>query len=158
VTGTSDPSTRQRDYRKLTTAELVDAITKSRGLITPAAAALGCAPLTIRRRAASSPAIAAALHEARQRTLDLAELALYKAVSTGEPWAVQFILKTLGKDRGYVERQEQRHGGPDGGPLALTVTVVPDADSTPETWAQKLDVLAERQQQEPGPGARRSWD
>ena len=36
----------------------------------------------------------------------MAELSLFKAIQTGEAWAVCFYLKTQGKDRGYVERYE----------------------------------------------------
>jgi hypothetical protein len=38
-----------------------------------------------------------------------AEARLGEAVARGEPWAVTFALKTVGKDRGYVEKVE--HGG-----------------------------------------------
>lgn len=47
--------------------------------------------------------------DAREGMLDDAESALYRAVVQGEAWAVCFLLKTQGKDRGYIERQEHDH-------------------------------------------------
>ena len=35
----------------------------------------------------------------------------------GEPWAVAMVLKTIGKHRGYVERQEVT--GADGGSITV---------------------------------------
>ena len=37
----------------------------------------------------------------------------------GEPWAIQMTLKTIGKSRGYVERQEVT--GADSSPIELIV-------------------------------------
>jgi hypothetical protein len=58
--------------------------------------------------------------------IDAGESALYRATLNGEAWAVQFLLKTLGKSRGYVERVEQRSGGAeDAPPLRFDRTPVP---------------------------------
>jgi hypothetical protein len=40
--------------------------------------------------------------------VDNAESALNRSVLSGEAWAVCFTLKTQGKSRGYIERQEIR--------------------------------------------------
>lgn len=52
------------------------------------------------------PALKKVVNDARQGMLDHGESALYRAVLKGEAWAVCFYLKTQGKARGYVERQE----------------------------------------------------
>lgn len=44
-------------------------------------------------------------HE-RESMLDAAEDSLFSQVKKKSPWATKFILSTLGKKRGYVERQE----------------------------------------------------
>ena len=61
---------------------------------------------TIYRMMERHPDVAEAVDEARDYTTDIAEAALYRAIRRGEPWAVQFYLKTQGKRRGYVERTE----------------------------------------------------
>jgi len=56
------------------------------------------------------------LSDSREGMLDNVESALYKAALAGEAWAVCFFLKTQGKSRGYIERQEVT--GKDGESLA----------------------------------------
>lgn len=36
---------------------------------------------------------------------------LFQAIEDREPWAIAMVVKTLGKDRGYVERTEQALSG-----------------------------------------------
>lgn len=71
-----------------------------------AAERLKVAPLTVYRYAQRHPQIKQAIEDERGKLLDFGESALYSAVVRGEGWAVCFLLKTLGKHRGYVERQE----------------------------------------------------
>jgi hypothetical protein len=52
------------------------------------------------------PALQQILRDAREGMLDDAEASLQAAVLNGESWAVCFFLKTQGKARGYIERQE----------------------------------------------------
>jgi hypothetical protein len=105
------------------------ALTASHGLVSAAAHALGCTPQTVRAHVKRSAVCRDALHDAREATLDLAEAALFKQVAAGEAWAVCFILKTLGRNRGYVERRELT--GSDGGPV-LTRFVVERVDYADE--------------------------
>lgn len=51
------------------------------------------------------------LDEARDSTLDLAESQLFNALRDGDKQSVQFYLKTIGRKRGYVEKQEVEHMG-----------------------------------------------
>ncbi len=82
---------------------VISALQQARGMVTIAARALGCKPQTVRSYIDRYPTIRQALQEERERTLDVGELALYKAVQEGQGWAVTFLLKTIGRDRGYVE-------------------------------------------------------
>jgi hypothetical protein len=96
---------------RYTVAQLTEALGQSKGLVTIAARMLRCDPDTVRNYAKRYPAVAEKIREEREAFLDVAELALLKAVQGGEAWAVCFALKCLGKERGYVERVEQQHSG-----------------------------------------------
>ena len=96
---------------KFTAAQVIDAIRQTKGMLTVAARKLGCDPHTIYRYVREYPTVAAVVKEQRESVTDMAELALYKAIQEGEGWAVCFYLKTQGKGRGYIERQEIEHSG-----------------------------------------------
>ncbi len=102
-----------------TTEQIIDALRIKKGLIYLAAELLHCAPSTIYRRAEHVKSIQEAISDARGHLVDRAEEKLSAAIDAGEPWAVAMVLKTLGKDRGYTERQEIT--GANGGPMQLQV-------------------------------------
>jgi hypothetical protein len=95
-----------RAYRRFSDQEVVAALEATRGLVSLAAARLGCSTEAIYSRARKPGKVAEALTRERERMLDVAELSLYRKVQEGEGWAVCFYLKTRGKHRGYVQRQE----------------------------------------------------
>ena len=70
----------------------------------------------------SSVAIREACDNARGELIDISEQKLRAAVMNGEPWAVAMVLKTLGKSRGYVERQEVT--GANGKPVETKITEI----------------------------------
>lgn len=94
---------------RYTIAQMVEALTVTKGMVSLAAKRLGCAPDTVYRYIKEYPDVAAAKYAEREAVTDMAELSLYKAIQQGEAWAVCFYLKTQGKGRGYVERQEIDH-------------------------------------------------
>jgi hypothetical protein len=53
--------------------------------------------------------------DAEELALDFAETSLHRRIKDGDTYAITFLLKTRGKKRGYVERQETT--GADGQPL-----------------------------------------
>jgi len=91
---------------KYKTADIVTALESVNGMIYLAARKLGCTAQTIYNRMAKSDAIRQAVESSRGELIDISEQKLRQAVLNGEPWAVALVLKTLGKKRGYVERQE----------------------------------------------------
>jgi hypothetical protein len=96
---------------RVKTQRIIDCLKETNGLISLAAKRVPCSPSTIRRRAAAVQSVQAVIDECRGELVDLGELALRRAVVNGEPWAVSLVLKTLGKGRGYVERQEVQQDG-----------------------------------------------
>jgi len=103
------------------TADILKALEETHGMIYLAASALGCSPHTIYRHAAKNPKVQGVIDSYRGKLVDKAELKLEQAVMAGEPWAVTLTLKSLGKNRGYVERQEVT--GADGGDIKHSLTV-----------------------------------
>ena len=88
------------------TENIIKALEKTHGMIYLAAEELGCAASTIYRRADKNKKIQYVIDSHRGKLLDKAELKLEQAVLNGEPWAITLTLKSIGKSRGYVERQE----------------------------------------------------
>ena len=118
--------------RKYSDKAIATALVEASGLVYIAAAALGCAPNTIYNRAKAVAAIAETIDNQRGKFLDTAEVKLRQALLAGEPWAIQFVLRTLGKDRGYSERFE--HTGRDGGAIAF-------ADMTDDELRSEIERL-----------------
>lgn len=92
---------------------------------------IGCNRETIRIRAASSKKLQDIIHEERASILDIAESALYNRVLDGDMRAIEFTLRTIGKDRGYVEKRQEEITGKDGGPIESVVIYIPDNNRDP---------------------------
>lgn len=87
--------------------KMADEIRKAHGMLSIAARSIGCSLATVYRHRDKFEAVRQAIEESRELMTDTAESALFDAIRDGQPWAVQFYLKTIGKNRGYCERQEQ---------------------------------------------------
>lgn len=87
-------------------AQVVAALKGTGGRVYLAAARLKVAVQTVYNYAKRHPEVQEAIEQSRGERLDKAEDTLWQAVEKGEAWAVCFFLKTQGKSRGYVERQE----------------------------------------------------
>jgi hypothetical protein len=91
-----------------TAAQMIEALTATRGMITFAARRLGCAPNTIRRYIKEYPTVAETINELREMEGDAIEIALYdEGVNKRNYNVLMFLAKTKHKGRGYVERTEQ---------------------------------------------------
>lgn len=91
---------------KLTPTEVVAALKATEGMIFLAADQLKVAASTVWRYSKRHPSVKDCIEHLKGKRLDTAESVLWNAVLAGEAWAVCFYLKTQGKARGYVERQE----------------------------------------------------
>jgi len=111
------------------TPDIIAALERTHGMIYLAAKELGCNPSTIYRRADKNKEIQSIIDSFRGQLVDKAELKLEQAVMNGEPWAVTLTLKSLGKNRGYVERQEIT--GADGSAQKIEVEYINSPITTP---------------------------
>ncbi len=92
---------------KTTVADIEPLIAETKGNVAVIARKLGVSRGTIWNRCTESPTLMQALEDARESMIDNAESMLYKKVLSGEDTtALIFFLKTQGRKRGYVERQE----------------------------------------------------
>ena len=94
--------------RRLTDQQIADALRKSLGIQAAAARKLGCSRDTVCVRVKKSPMLQAVIANEYERRVDIAESALFKAVASGEPWAVRFTLQVspYGRKRGYAEQTD----------------------------------------------------
>jgi hypothetical protein len=92
---------------KLKPSQVAEALTRARGLISIAARSLRCSDSTVRNYIDRHEVCRQAVEHARGLLVDVAEARLGMAVERGEPWAVTFCLRTLGRERGYVHQIEQ---------------------------------------------------
>jgi len=104
---------------KVSSKAAIAAIQQAKGNLTKAAEALGIGRATLYRYVNSKLTIKAALDEARESLIDTAENKLADEIEKGNMTAIIFFLKTQGKKRGYVERQEIT--GEDGKPLPISI-------------------------------------
>jgi hypothetical protein len=86
--------------------KIIEALVASKGMVYITAKKLKCSPQTIYNYAKEYPEVQEAIDSARGELTDTAESKLAMAIRKGESWAVCFYLKTQGRNRGYVERQE----------------------------------------------------
>ena len=120
--GILNAPTQTTPKNRITVDLVLAALRASKGMVSIAARRVGCDRSTIYEYIKKYPSVAAALADERETMTDTAELALYSAIQDKEAWAVCFYLKTQGKGRGYVERQELT--GANGAPIEMTVREV----------------------------------
>ena len=104
---------------KFSTDRLITLIDEYSGNLSAVSRALGVNRLTVYRFMEKHPTVKQALSEAREKMIDNVESKLYSKALDGDTTAMIFFLKTQGKSRGYVERQEVT--GADSAPVELIV-------------------------------------
>ena len=92
--------------QRYTSSQVIEAITLARGIKAVAARKLGCSRPTLDSYIDRYPGVRTAYQEAKDTLLDAAESALLTMIDNKEWPAVRFLLITLGKGRGYTERQD----------------------------------------------------
>ena len=115
---------------QFSTEDIIKALDETHGGVYLAAERLGCSHKTIERRAKNVQSVQDVIDKYSGRRVDVGELALDIALANKEAWAIQFILRTKGKNRGYTERQEI--AGADGNAIKILVEYVSNSDETAE--------------------------
>ncbi len=91
---------------------LLEALEQSLGIVTTACKIVGCNRSTFYKYYNNDKEFRASVDELQNMTLDFVESQLHKQIKEGNTTATIFYLKTKGKKRGFVERQEiQMDGG-----------------------------------------------
>jgi hypothetical protein len=83
-----------------------NAIEQAHGLIKPAATSLGVTRKTLYVWINDDEELKDLVMQERESLIDLAESRLFQNVNDGDTVSILFALKTLGKNRGYIEKQE----------------------------------------------------
>jgi len=86
--------------------ELHDLLIKHEGLHALAARELGCTASAVRRRINRNKRLQDLLASLREEVKDYAEHTIMRKVRAGNLDASKFVLSTLGRDRGYITKQE----------------------------------------------------
>jgi len=91
---------------------MLEALDKSLGIVSTAAKTAGIDRTTHYNWLKDDPEYKSAVDQIQEGVIDFAESHLYKLIKEGNPAANIFYLKTKGKSRGYIERQEVEVSGP----------------------------------------------
>jgi len=90
---------------------MLEALEKSLGVVTTAAKIAGIERKTHYRWIQKDSDSKEAVDNVSNVVLDFAESQLHHQIKNGNTAATIFLLKTIGKKRGYIERQEIKHEG-----------------------------------------------
>ena len=103
---------------------MIEALEKALGIVTTACKSVGIERTTHYRYMQDDPEYAQAVKDIENVALDFVESQLHKQIQKGEVSSTIFYLKTKGKSRGYIERQQTELTGRDGGPIEVATRVI----------------------------------
>lgn len=109
---------------------LLKALEKSLGVVTTACQKTDVSRATYYRWLEEDEEFATQAKAIQDVALDFAESKLFEQIQDGSTAATIFYLKTKGKRRGYIERQELEHTG---GEKPVNIKLVIDEDSEPNS-------------------------
>lgn len=91
---------------------MIVALEKSLGVVSTACKEIGISRQTHYRWLSEDEDYKREVEDVSELAMDFAESELHKLIKSGDTTAIIFYLKTKGKKRGYVERQEVDHLNP----------------------------------------------
>ncbi|MFH1684066.1 MAG: hypothetical protein ABIA67_04205 [Candidatus Margulisiibacteriota bacterium] len=107
------------NHEHFTTDQIEQALRASGGFLSAAAKKLNCSWATVCNYVRKYKHLQKVLDEINEAELDFSESKLLSQIKEGNTTAIIFHLKCKGKKRGYVERTENEHSGPGGGPIMI---------------------------------------
>ena len=105
---------------------LIEALEKSLGIVTTACKQVGIGRTTFYNYYNDDQEFKSQVDDIANMSLDFAESKLLEQIKDNSTAATIFYLKTKGKKRGYVERQEIT--GADGVPTNVKIEIIKNAD------------------------------
>lgn len=93
---------------RFTPEMLLQALPGTGGIRNAIAQKMGCSRTTVWEILKDNPELMDAVYHEEQTIADLAENKLFSEINAGNMTAIIFFLKTKAKDRGYVERFENK--------------------------------------------------
>lgn len=100
---------KQQNSTAIKKKAMLEALEKTLGVVTTAAKMVGIERTTHYKWMSLDRYYKIKVEDLQDVVLDFAESALHKMVENHNPAATLFLLKTKGKKRGYIERQEIEH-------------------------------------------------
>lgn len=91
---------------KITRGKFLKAVNKSGGILQVIADRLSVSRRAVYDYLEKHDFARKSFDESREQLTDMAEAQLVNKIQAGDNWAIGFRLKTIGKDRGYVEKTE----------------------------------------------------
>ena len=110
--------------------QIVEALEKSLGVVTTACKQTGVNRSTFYEWYNKDEEFKKAVDSIGDIALDFAESQLHKQIKDGNTPATIFYLKTKGKRRGYIERQEIT--GADGSPTSFKIEIIDTGENSDE--------------------------
>ena len=111
--------------------QLLEALTKSLGIVSTACLSVGVSRTTYYKYYNEDEQFKSQVDDISDIAIDFAESQLFELIKGGNITAVIFYLKTKGKKRGYVEKQEIEIEDQDRNITVEFVNVAPDGTRTP---------------------------
>lgn len=105
---------------------ILEALEQSLGIVTTACKKVGVGRTTFYQWLKDDEEFKKQVDDISNITLDFAESQLHKQIKDGNTSATIFYLKTKGKKRGYIERQEIT--GADGMPTNFQIEIIENKD------------------------------
>jgi hypothetical protein len=128
------PKPANKSKRRIPESEIAAALEKHFGNVSHVAKMFGINRSSLSTRIKKSERLTEVVKQARETMVDAGESALYKGILEGNMTAVIFTLKCLGKDRGYIEKQEiDFHGS-----LEHSIVRLPVKAMNREEWEQSI--------------------